>query len=414
MIIFILPNNERDKGGSRLRKRSLMFLGGEVQVRIKGRDTTKIINRLVQQNIKLSNIHNIGEQECTFWLGWENAVELKRMKKGLDCKIYFMDKKGLPMVRRKMIYYLSFIIGALLSFMIFILLTNMTWGIVIEGADHQTEERIVSELKQMGIEIGKINKLKNRPEIVQANLQKEIENLTWIGVDIKGTKIFLQAVQKNEPDKTVTENLGHLVAKKKAVISHYFVEKGETVVKKNQYVEKGDILVSGYIASNDDKKLIAAKGKVWGMTWYQSTVTYPLTMNYEVMTGQNETQYGLDISKWSIPIWGFKDHIYNQQTVEQTSIPLKIGNWELPFKINKKVVREKEILQKELTKAEAIEKAKQLARNDLLMKIPADSVIDKEFILHEQVESGKVNLSINFQVIEDIAMKKPIVQGEKE
>ena len=192
------------------------------------------------------------------------------------------------------------------------------------------------------------------------------------------------------------------------------MEKGETVVKKNQYVEKGDILVSGYIASNDDKKLIAAKGKVWGMTWYQSTVTYPLTMNYEVMTGQNETQYGLDISKWSIPIWGFKDHIYNQQTVEQTSIPLKIGNWELPFKINKKVVREKEILQKELTKAEAIEKAKQLARNDLLMKIPADSVIDKEFILHEQVESGKVNLSINFQVIEDIAMKKPIVQGEKE
>lgn len=407
-------NNENNKGGSRLRKSSLKFLGGKVQVRVKGNDVTKIMNRLVQKNIKVSNIHTIGEQECTFWLHWENAVQLKRIKKGLDCKIYFMHKKGLPIVRRKMLYYVSFIVGAFISFMIFILLTNMTWGIVIEGADHQTEEQIIDELKQMGIEIGKMNKLKNRPEIVQANLQREIENLTWIGVDIKGTKIFLQAVQKNEPDKEVTENLGHLVAKKKAVISHYFVEKGETVVKKNQFVNKGDILVSGYIASNDDKKLIAAKGKVWGMTWYQSTVTYPLTMNYEVMTGQYETQYDLHIHKWTIPVWGFTNDLYREQTVEHTSIPLKIGKWELPFKINKKIVREKEILQKELTKDEAVEKAKQLARNDLLMKIPADSIIDKEFILHEQVESGKVNLSINFQVIEDIAMKKPIVQGEKE
>ena len=46
------------------------------------------------------------------------------------------------------------------------------------------------------------------------------------------------------------------------------------------------------------------------------------------------------------------------------------------------------------------------------MNIPEDARVDEEYILHEEVENGKVKLSVNFQVIENIAEEKAIIQGE--
>ncbi|MDQ7864118.1 hypothetical protein RCO48_32715 [Peribacillus frigoritolerans] len=36
----------------------------------------------------------------------------------------------------------------------------------------------------------------------------------------------------------------------------------------------------------------------------------------------------------------------------------------------------------------------------------------KKKILHESMENGKVKLSIHYQVIEDIAIGQPIIQGD--
>ena len=65
-----------------------------------------------------------------------------------------------------------------------------------------------------------------------------------------------------------------------------------------------------------------------------------------------------------------------------------------------------------LNEGRSIEAAKELARRDLKMNIPEDAHVDEEYILHEEVENGKVKLSINFQVIENIAEEKAIIQGD--
>ena len=64
--------------------------------------------------------------------------------------------------------------------------------------------------------------------------------------------------------------------------------------------------------------------------------------------------------------------------------------WRLPILYSEKTIREKEEIHRTLTKVEAIEAAKELARRDLKMNIPEDAQLDEEYILHEEVENGKV------------------------
>jgi hypothetical protein len=55
-----------------------------------------------------------------------------------------------------------------------------------------------------------------------------------------------------------------LVAKKKAMVAKIYVEKGQPEVQVNDYVKKGQVLVSGLIGKEDNKKSIAAVGEVLG------------------------------------------------------------------------------------------------------------------------------------------------------
>src|SRR5690606_40667427 len=89
---------------------------------------------------------------------------------------------------------------------------------------------------------------------------------------LKGTTYQFQVVQKTEPKQQVEKSPGHLVASKKAVISHMFVERGKPMVKINQFVDKGQLLVSGAIGKEEEEMMVVAEGKVWGKTWYKTTV----------------------------------------------------------------------------------------------------------------------------------------------
>lgn len=90
----------------------------------------------------------------------------------------------------------------------------------------------------------------------QQQIQTKIDAITWVGVELNGTTFHFQVVEKNEPDKVEYYNPRHLVAKKKAVISKMFVEEGQPMVTINDYVKKGDLLVSGFIGQEGKVEVV--------------------------------------------------------------------------------------------------------------------------------------------------------------
>ncbi len=104
----------------------------------------------------------------------------------------------------------------------------MIWGIKLKGAEPATEYKIRKELDKMGIKVGKLQLFVDNVEGIQRQLSNNIEEITWVGVELKGTTYHLQVVEKNEPKKPEYLTPQNLIAKKKAVIVNMFVEEGQS------------------------------------------------------------------------------------------------------------------------------------------------------------------------------------------
>ena len=67
---------------------------------------------------------------------------------------------------------------------------------------------------------------------------------------------------------------------------------GEVVKRKNDYVKKGDILISGKIMKgNEVSKLVQASGKIYGEVWYNIKVEHPLIHQIKKETGKQHKSY---------------------------------------------------------------------------------------------------------------------------
>src|SRR5699024_2566414 len=117
---------------------------------------------------------------------------------------------------------------------------------------------------------------------IQKMLVEDIPELLWVGVDQKGTTYFLEGVEKVIVEEEEAEGPRHLVATKKGVIKNMYVTEGIPQVSVNDYVEPGDILVSGIIngeeetgededgENNKELEYVAAEGEITATTWYEA------------------------------------------------------------------------------------------------------------------------------------------------
>ncbi|MBS4173577.1 sporulation protein YqfD [Bacillus sp. FJAT-49736] len=388
------------------------FLGGKIHVKVEGNGVERFINQLTRSHLLIWNVKRQGEKAITFYIRLQDLNKLRHQARKFDCRVSFLSGQGVPFLWKRTLKNGGFLTGLILFFIVITMLSNVVWGIDIKGASPQTEHQIKKELNNMGIQIGKLQFNMDSLESIQHELTNKVPNITWVGVDLHGTTFHLHVVEKNTPKTKKPKSPRHLVANQKAVIVDMFVEAGIPVVKVNQFVNKGQLLVSGLIGREEDQKPVAAIGKVYGKTWYKSDVELPLQSDFQVFTGKEHKKYTLKMGSLSIPFWGFGKIKYKEYEKENNVHQIKFLKWDLPIKYVQTTVREKQFAQRDYTKDQAISAAKELAKNDLRAKIPNDAKIVDEYVLHEKVEHGKVKLSMYFQVIEDIAEAKPITQGD--
>ena len=388
------------------------FLRGKVFVKMEGRLVERVINQLLRANITIWNVKRAGTETITFYLALEDVHNFRRAVRTSECKVTFLRGQGVPFLFKRSLKNSGFMIGGLAFFVIVFLLSNMVWDIQIKGASPQTEHSIRKELEEMGVSKGKLQFSLPDVENIQRELSYRMNNITWVGVELQGTTFHFQVVEKNAPEPSETSGLQHIVAKKKAIITQMFVEEGDPQVNVNDYVNKGQLLVSGLIGNEKDPKGVPAKAKILGETWYKSNVDLPLKSQFVVFSGDEKRKHYVGVGSINIPIWGFGKVEYEESIEEENKKNLRFLKWELPIYYIDKSFKEKEDVERTYTKSEAIDAARKLAKSNLESTLPEDAEVIGEKILQEKVENGKVRVTIHFKVLENIAVGQPIIQGD--
>lgn len=395
-----------------MKNRWFKTFSGTVKVKLTGKGIERFLNELIRNEIAIWDVRKHGPEAATFFVSLRDVKKLRIPARNSACKIRFLERAGGPFFLKKVWTNSGFLIGACLFLMLIMLLSNMVWGIDIKGASPATEHQIRKELDKMGIKVGKLQFSIQNVEGIQRELTDKIQALTWIGVELKGTTYHFQAVEKSEPKKAEVIGPRHLVAKRKASIVKIFVEKGEPVVKVNDFVVPGQLLVSGVYGKEGALKSVAASGEILGETWYSTKVELPLKSTFQVYNGNVKKRYSIRAGGRGIPIWGFRKHNFRDFETEVNEHPVKFFRWELPFSIETKTIREREQATRIYTNEEGIERAKELARKDIKNHLTENAIIKEEKVLHQTFEDDKVRLITHFTIIEDIAEGQSITQGD--
>jgi similar to stage IV sporulation protein len=388
------------------------YFKGTVKIKVTGKLIEPFLNHCMKEHITLWQIKRNGKNTVTFNILLDDVTYIRKIVKSYNCKIFFMQKHGLPFMKKRMLKNSGFLVGILSCLIIIFLLSNMVWNISVEGATPKTEHEIQKQLTEMGIKRGKFQFVLPNVNDIQMELMERIDMISWVGAELQGTTFNFQVVEKSKPDEKEMLSPRHLVAKKKGVIYDYFVEEGQPLIHINDYVNKGDILVSGIIGKEGNTKIVAAQGRVFAEVWYKSNVEIPMKTTFEVLSDRYKTKHLLHFGSVKVPVWGFGKPDFDNYKVESLEKPLFFLKWKLPITYEQETIREKEIVTRTYDEEAAKEIGMRTAINELRSKLSKESTIKGEKVLHETNDNGKVRLQIHFQVIEDIASKQPIIQGD--
>jgi len=390
------------------------FFNGRVTVKVSGKGTERFINVLIRNDLPIWNIKRHGTETITFNMRLKDAKSIRHYARKSECSISFLRRNGVPFLLRRMLKNSGFLAGAGIFLVLLVLLSNVIWGIEIKGAKPATEYQIRKELDKMGVKIGKLQFFTDNVEGIQRQLTNNVGDLTWVGVELKGTTFHLQVVEKNEPKKPEHLSPRNLIAKKKAVIVNMYIENGQKVVDINDHVEAGQVLVSGEFGQEENPELVAAKGEVWGETWYKSHVELPLVTNFKVYNGKEKEKHFIVLGNFELPIWGFGKPEFSNYETEENVHKIHFLKWELPITYLNKTLREREEVQRSYSIKEAQQIAIELAKKQIKGRLDEDAIIKDEKILHKANKNGKVILDIHFKVIENIAVGQPISKETSE
>ena len=188
----------------------------------------------------------------------------------------------------------------------------------------------------------------------------------------------------------------HIVARKNALILEISASAGEIVKKKNDYVNKGDVLISGLIHNKEtivSKK--CAQGIIFGEVWYKVKIALP--KYYLKETKIRGKKYGLTLKVFTKE-YNYQKKLRNYNIQEYNIIKDDIVPIKLTFNTYQRVKKTKYKKNIECIKKEAIN----IATKRLNEKLKNDEKILDKKVLKIVENNSKIDVEVFFRIKEDI------------
>ena len=253
--------------------RFLRYLIGYIKFRAFGGFADRFINLCTKQGIPLWNVRNInGNITANTTVDGYLAIRSPARKSGM--RVISIEKVGVRYFLRKHKKRIGIMLGALVSVLVIFTLTQFVWSVSVVGNTNLEEDAILSSFKNYGVSVGvPISSIDN--DEVAALVMSEIETLSWVSVNIKGSVVVIEVREKtNAPEIYDDSKPTNVVASEDGVILSIDVLYGTEEVKPGSAVTKGDLLISGIVSHKDNtEKAIHADGYVKALVNKKNTVS---------------------------------------------------------------------------------------------------------------------------------------------
>ena len=278
-----------------------MYFTGFVSVTVEGFFTERFINACFSNGILLSELKREKSTYLRVKISIKDFKKIKKIARNTKCKVKIEKKIGLPILfnkyRKRKIFA-----GFIVFFAIFIfILTRFIWNIEIVGGENVNKDEILTLLAENGIEVGKRKgELELEKTINKIRMQRG--DISWIGIDIKGTNVIVKINEADKSPAVVDVNeICNIVADKAGEISKLIVHQGTARVAVGDKVEIGDLLVEGVMEGKyTGSRQVHAMADIEVKKNAEKEEKQNLVQDIEVKTGNEEKKIEIKLNKFTI------------------------------------------------------------------------------------------------------------------
>lgn len=378
------------------------FFCGYVTIKIFGDFPERFINICAFNRIQLWNIRR--KKDCIFAkVSVKDYFKIRSVKKNRSVHIKLINKKGVyfaikPYFKRK-----GFFVGIIMFFLIIVFLSQFIWNIEVIGNKTIDRKDIIKSCEEIGIKEG-VPAAAIDTNSARLKLLLNNEKLSWASFIIEGSHLSVNVLETKTVDQKDTSP-NNLVAMKDGVVEKIMVSGGKSVVKKNQAVLKGDLLVSGAIEySNGTTDFVHCEGEVFASTERIEIFETPLKITEIHQTERTVkrrvlTFFGLKIPLSLTPI----DFDFSK---EVTDANITNGSSYSPIYVSTVIYKEKTQKEVKLNVDEAKERLKKIAKKKENSKFKNVEILSysDEFI-HK---NDRIIMKRKYNCIENIATSEKI------
>ncbi len=393
-----------------LLKLIINYILGYLTINVEGYFIERFINMCRNKNILLWNIKRKNSSFIICKIGIKEFKKIRDIARKTKCKITITSKKGIPFIfekykKRKIFLLMMCIISGLLF-----VLSQFVWNIEVKiTGDTLNEDEIINSLNENGLYIGEKKSSIDVKEIIN-NVRLKREDISWIGIEIKGTNAIVEVVEAEEKPEVVDENdYCSIVSDKPGKILKVIANNGTAMVKPGDIVKAGSLLIAGWIEGKyTGTRFVRADGKIDALVWYTETASVKLNEKKIEKTGNTEKKYALNINNFRINLYKKLSNFEKYDTI-YTAKKIKIfSNFYIPVELiecnNFEIKEENVNYSEEEAKAEAKKRAEEKLN---------DKVKDKENIrnvtVNYTVEEDEVKAEVTYEVFENIGTNEKIV-----
>lgn len=373
-----------------------------INLKVKGKNIERFIKRINSFNIELLEIKYLKYNEVVIKILKKDLNKINEIKTIYDIDIISsngLDKYKIILKKNKLL-----LITIIISLLFIIYLSNTIFYIDIIHSNKDIRDMIKEELSNNDIRVYSLKKDYNYIEKVKKKImEKYKDKIEWLEIETSGTRYIVKVEERKINDTKNIESPRNLVARKDAIIINVEASKGVILKNKNDYVKKGDTIVSGSIDLNGEiKNNISATGKVYGEVWYKVDVEYPLNYIEEQITGDIKKVYTFKFLNNNISL-------YNNYFVTKEEVLYE--NKVIPFSILKQTKNRIKKIKQTLNKEEAIKKATKVGIDKIKSKLSDNEYIIDTKKLKVETNNSKIILELFVSVCEDIT-DYSLIEGE--
>ncbi len=381
-------------------------LRGYLLLSLEGDFIERFLNLCVREGIFLWHIRKDGKKATAF----VSVRGFRRMRvpaRKTKTRVRILKKRGLPLFLHRHRRRRAFVIGILLFALVLALLSSFIWSVEIDGFEKTDEKLIRNALKACGLDVGVV-KYTLKASDIKSEMLRRMPSLSWLWVDVKGTRAFVHVREKTEMPEMDTGRPANLVSEKDGVIVSIDATHGKAAVEPGDTVKKGTLLISGTLETkHGGTLLVRSEGAVRAKTWYTSSDTFPTIITEESETGNVKTRYAVSLGTFRLPLYYGAPFAHFK--TETDSFPLRLwGDLVLPVGLEKEHISETVQTARQLTAEEAT-----AYYGDLIFSafsLPQDAEVINTEYSHILLDDGTITVTVRVECIEDIGQIREILE----